>query len=85
MNITLSVPPAVVQNVRAWAEKHDTTLNAIVRACLEEKSRDYESRQERLAADFAAFASTCRGKAERGWKFDRATDCHRTMKCLREG
>ena len=85
MNITLSVPPAIVQNVRAWAEKNNTTLNALVRAFLEEKSRAYESRQERLAAEFAAFASTCRGKAEPGWKFNRAVDGNREMKCLGEG
>ena len=45
MSITLSAPPAVVQDVRFYAERHSTSLNAIIRehlekiAALERKSR----------------------------------------------
>lgn len=86
MNITLSVPPAIVANVRAWAAKNNTTLNAIVRECLEAKSREYQTRQERLAAEFKELCySMPQTKAEPGWKFDRTVDCRREMKCLQEG
>ena len=32
MSITLSAPPSVVQDVRMYAERHATSLNAIIRA-----------------------------------------------------
>jgi len=35
MSITLSAPPAVVQDVRFYAERHSTSLNAIIREHLE--------------------------------------------------
>ena len=35
MSITLSAPPAVIQDVRNYAERHATSLNAIIRAHLE--------------------------------------------------
>ena len=45
MSITLSAPPAVVQDVRIYAERHATSLNAIIRehlgkiAAIERESR----------------------------------------------
>ena len=45
MSITLSAPPEVVQDVRFYAERHSTSLNAIIRehlekiAAIERKSR----------------------------------------------
>ena len=35
MSITLSAPPAVVQDVRIYAERHSTSLIAIIREHLE--------------------------------------------------
>jgi hypothetical protein len=35
MSITLSAPPAVVQDVRLYAERHATSLNALIREHLE--------------------------------------------------
>ena len=35
MSITLSAPPAVIKDVRIYAERHATSLNAIIRAHLE--------------------------------------------------
>ena len=35
MCITLSAPPAIVQDVRAYAERHATSLNALIREHLE--------------------------------------------------
>lgn len=35
MSITLSAPPAIVQDVRLYAERHATSLNALIREHLE--------------------------------------------------
>ena len=48
MNITLSAPPNVVQNVRYWAEERGTSLNQYIRDLLIAKDR--EIRQERKSA-----------------------------------
>ena len=37
MSITLSVPPAIVQEVREWATANGTSLNKYLRDCLEAK------------------------------------------------
>ena len=37
MSITLSIPPAIVQEIREWAEENGTSLNQYVRDCLEAK------------------------------------------------
>ena len=71
MCITLSAPPAVVQDVRAYAERHATSLNAVIRkhlgkiAALEREERKDGAR--RLKNFF---------ESERDWfssdeKFDR--------------
>ena len=71
MSITLSAPPALVQDVRMYAEKHATSLNAIIRehlefiAAKERKSRKQEA--DKLLDFFMG---------EKGWfdskvKFDR--------------
>ena len=47
MSITLSAPPAVVQDVRLYAERHATSLNAIIREHLEKIAAiERESRRE---------------------------------------
>lgn len=47
MSITLSAPPAVVQDVRIYAERHATSLNAIIREHLEKIAAiERESRRE---------------------------------------
>ena len=71
MSITLSAPPELIREVRSYAERHSTSLNAIIRKHLEEiaaqerKSRNDEA--EKLKSFFAS---------EEGWfdgnvKFDR--------------
>ena len=47
MCITLSAPPAVVRDVRIYAERHATSLNAIIREHLEKIAAiERESRRE---------------------------------------
>ena len=49
MSITLSAPPAVVQDVRMYAERHSTSLNAIIREHLEKiAALERKLRKERL-------------------------------------
>ncbi len=58
MSITLSAPPAVVQDVRMYAERNSTSLNAIIRehlekiAAIERKSR--RDGAEQLKSFFAS-------------------------------
>ena len=50
MSITLSAPPAVVQDVRMYAERNSTSLNAIIREHLE-KIAAIERKSRRDGAD----------------------------------
>ena len=45
MSITLSIPPAIVQEVREWAEEHGTSLNQYIRECLEAKCAEIQDRK----------------------------------------
>ena len=71
MSITLSAPPALVQDVRMYAEKHATSLNAIIREHLEfiaAKERKARRQEADKLLDFFM--------GEKGWfdskvKFDR--------------
>ena len=71
MRITLSAPPAIVQDVRIYAEKHGTSLNALIREHLEfiaAKERNARKKEADKLMDFFM--------GEKGWfddkvKFDR--------------
>lgn len=81
MSITLSVSPAVVQEVREWAEANGTSLNAYIRECLEAKCEEIHSAQKRKAREFMAFMESlppCH--TPKGWKFNRERDGHREIK-----
>ena len=80
MSITLSVPPAVVQEVREWAEANGTSLNAYIRECLEAKCKEINGRRKRLAAEFVEFCKKHEAHVPKGWKFDRERDGHREIK-----
>ena len=71
MCITLSAPPAVVQDVRSYAERHATSLNALIREHLEKiaamERKERKDGAQRLKTFF---------ESERGWfgndeQFDR--------------
>ena len=80
MSITLSIPPAIVQEIREWAEANGTSLNAYVRECLEAKCKEISVSRRRLASDFLEFAKTHTAHVPKGWKFDRERDGHREIK-----
>ena len=71
MSITLSAPAELIRDVRIYAERHSTSLNAIIRehlekiAAMERKARNEEAEKLRLFLSY-----------EEGWfddnvKFDR--------------
>ena len=80
MSITLSSPPAIVQEVREWAEANGTSLNQYIRDCLEAKCREINNRRKRLADEFIKFAQSHAANVPKGWKFDRERDGHREIK-----
>ncbi len=55
MSITLSIPPAIVQEVREWAESNGTSLNQYVRDCLEAKAREISELRAMKAREFKSF------------------------------
>ena len=71
MNITLSVPPAIVQEVRAYAARNDTSLNQLVRDYLAGLVGAAGERNERAEA-FERFAKRTRTAATRPYRFRRA-------------
>ena len=73
MSITLSVPPAVVQEARMYAEEHGTSLNAMIRDFLVRITTD-DLRRSDAARTFREVASAVSGRRGRkpGYKFSRA-------------
>ena len=80
MNITVSIPPAIVQEVRAWADENNTSLNQLIRECLEAKCAEIHDAQKRKAQEFLEFTRTHIIHVPEGWKFDRERDGHRELK-----
>ena len=81
MSITLSIPPAIVQEVRDWAEEHGTSLNQYVRACLEAECAAIHDARKRLAQEFLEYCKSLPPvKTPPGWKFNRERDGHREIK-----
>ena len=80
MSITLSIPPAIVQEIREWAEENGTSLNQYVRDCLEAKCAEISRRRKRLADEFIEFTRAHSAKVPKGWKFDRERDGHREIR-----
>ena len=73
MSITLSIPPAIVQEVREWAEANGTSLNQYVRDCLEAKVRDIQAM--RKTRDF--LLNLPPSGLPRNYKFNRERDAVR--------
>ena len=81
MSITLSIPPAIVREVREWAEENGTSLNQYVRDCLAAKAKELQEQRSRKAQAFLAFCKSLPpSHAPKGWKFDRLRDGHREIR-----
>ena len=69
MNITLSADKDLINNSRLYAEKHNTTLNNLVREYLKHITND--SSGENIAREFEVLARDNGGKSSIDYKFDR--------------
>ena len=78
MSITLSISPAIVQEVREWAEEHGTSLNQYVRECLEAKVQEVKELRSRKAQKFREFLLNLPpGGLPKGYRFNRERDAVR--------
>ena len=71
MSITLSAPPAIVQDVRLYAERHSTSLNAIIREHLEKIAEIERKSREDGAKQLREFFLSEEGWFDDRVKFDR--------------
>ena len=83
MNITLSAPPNVVQNVRTWAENNGTSLNNYIRELLIAKDREICAERQSFADKFYSFAMANSVEMEPGFKYIREDAAEREMVCDR--
>jgi len=81
MNITLSAPPAVIQEVRAWAEHCGTSMNEYIRECLERKAAEIKSERLTRAQEFRQFAMANAIPLGKGFKWSRKLASERSLKC----
>lgn len=78
MSITLSIPPAIVQEVREWAEANGTSLNQYIRDCLEAKVRDIQAMRKTRGEAFRDFLLNLPPSGlPRNYKFNRERDAVR--------
>ena len=71
MSITLSVPPMIVQEARAYAEKNATSINSLIRNYLAEVA-GAETAETALAEEFAQLVKRRGVKRSRPYRFRRA-------------
>ena len=71
MSITLSVPPMIVQEARAYAEKNATSINSLIRNYLAEVA-GAETAENALAEEFAQLVKRRGVKRSRPYRFRRA-------------
>ncbi len=69
MNITLSAEKTLIEKARAYAKKHNTTLNNLVRNYLSRIVDGSEVKQ--VASEFADIALTHAGKSDKQYIFNR--------------
>ncbi|MCK5674604.1 MAG: hypothetical protein KAH95_14585 [Spirochaetales bacterium] len=69
MNITLSADKNLIDNSRLYAEKHNTTLNNLVREYLKRITNESEGKS--IADEFMNLAKNNGGKSSKDFKFIR--------------
>jgi len=69
MSITLSMPPAVVQEVKAYANEHGTTMSQLTRDLYATVLTRKDSRRLGAAGRFRALVAKAHVRS--GWKFNR--------------
>lgn len=71
MSITLSVPPMIVQEARAYAERNATSINSMIRNYLAEVA-GAETAENALAEEFAQLVKKRGVKRSHPYRFRRA-------------
>ena len=72
MSITLSVPPAVVQEVRLYADKKGTSLNQMIRDYLQAMADASRREREKIANEtFDFLMAQDDGGLPKDWKSNR--------------
>jgi len=71
MSITLSVPPTVVQEVRLYAERNNTSLNAIIRGFMDKIAAEERTRREKDAESVYSYLMNQCGWLPEDYAFDR--------------
>ena len=69
MNITLSADKSLIAKARKYAQKHNTTLNNLVREYL--KKITHHSDINKAADEFEVNALSHAGKSDKNYKFKR--------------
>jgi len=69
MNITLSADKSLIAKARKYAQKHNTTLNNLVREYL--KKIVYNSDSDKAADEFEKNALSHAGKSDLNYRFKR--------------
>ena len=69
MNVTLAIDERLARRSREYAARRHTTLNGLVRTCLDALVSDAAS--EQTASEFVHLARTQAGRSPRGFIFSR--------------
>ena len=75
MSITLSIPPAVVQEARAYAAENGTTMSRMIREYFTGLVSPKQERRDDDTCRFLELAKSANVHLPRGWRFNRS-ECY---------
>ena len=75
MSITLSIPPAVVQEARAFAIQNGTTMSRMIREYFTNLVEPRKKDSKAGSCRFLELADSAGARLPKGWRFNRA-ECY---------
>ena len=75
MSITLSIPPAVVQEARAYALRNGTTMSRLIRDYFTDLVAPRKAAVAAGSCRFLELADSAGVRLPKGWRFNRA-ECY---------
>jgi len=75
MSITLSIPPAVVQEARAFALQNGTTMSRMIREYFTNLVAPRKEEAKGRRCRFLELADSAGARLPKGWRFNRA-ECY---------
>ena len=75
MSITLSIPPAVVQEARAFALQNGTTMSRMIREYFTNLVAPHKEETKAGRCRFLELAESAGARLPKGWRFNRA-ECY---------